>query len=314
MSLPNLFSHSENPKDEIRLFIYADEIKVVKNYLSDKWFYIGLLLIPESKKNKLLEKLKSAREETNYNSELHFCKLGNYSYSNHYNEKTLLAKKWMEIILDDATEKMIYFNILGICASNLNWSFFGERRKQFKNAYNRFFRTLLLSSLNYFFPNKNITIVELFHDKEIGLQLHDYFDWHTIYKLSNELENVYFESSSINFIDSNHEKESVYKDDSNFIQLIDLILGGFRQSFDKTSSKDGCIEIAKLFSPLLQKIIESPYNKNSSHGYYRKYNFSFFPPLKLNPLELLDDYNRLKSKFFQKRPLPFINEGQLELF
>lgn len=314
MSDLNLFGKTENSNDEIRIFIYCDEIKVIRNYLGEKWFYLGMLMVEESKKKDVLRLMNQAREESNYYSELHFSKLSNFSYANDYSEKTFLAKKWMELILGDGGTKNFYFNILGINADNLCWQFFGNRKEQKQNAYNRFFRTLLKSSINYFFPQKNVVIVELFHDKEQAMQLHQYFDWHSIYRLTNELENVHFESQFINFIDSDHSKEEIYSEDSHFIQMIDLILGAFRQSFDKSCKKDGCNEIAEIFSPLLQKIIEFPYNKNSRFGYYRKYNFGFFPPHKMNPSDLLNDQKKMSSCIFKNRGLFFIHEGQGELF
>lgn len=314
MSGQNLFGKTENPNNEVRIFIYCDEIKVVRNYLGENWFYIGMLIVEESKKEEALELMNFAREEANYQRELHFSKLSNFSYANNYNEKTDLAKRWINLILDDGANKNFYFNILGINADNLCWQFFGKRKEQRQNAYNRFFRTLLKSSINYFFPGKTVIVVEIFHDKEQAMQIHKYFDWHTIYKLSKELENVYFESDSINFIDSDHLKEKNYSTDSHFIQMIDLILGAFRQSFDKTCKKDGCNEIAKYFSPLLQKIIESPYSSNSRFGYFRKYSFGFFPPNKLTYEEIMNNYSRIINKIFRNRTQPFANDGQGELF
>lgn len=311
---PNLFGKTENPNKEVRIFIYCDEIKVVSNYLGENWFYIGMLIVEESKKEEALNLMNYARKEANYHRELHFSKLSNFSYANNYNEKTDLAKRWINLILDDGANKYFYFNILGINADNLCWQVFGNRKEQRQNAYNRFFRTLLKSSINYFFPGKTVIVVEIFHDKEQAMQVHKYFDWHSIYKLSKELENVYFESDSINFIDSDHLKEKNYPSDSHFIQMIDLILGAFRQSFDRSCKKDGCNEIAKYFSPLLQKIIESPHNSNSRFGYFRKYSFGFFPATKMLPEELYVEENRVKAVIFQKRPLPFLSDGQGELF
>jgi len=310
----NLFGKAENPDRDTRVFIYCDEIKVVKNYLNEKWFYIGMLIIPEENKEDALTVLMKARDESNYYSELHFSGLTNFSYANAYNEKTMLAKKWVNLVLEDGSEKKFYFNILGINTGNLDWTSFGKKKEQFQNAYNRFFRTLLNSSVKYFFPGQSVIVVNLFHDNEQAMQLHKYFNWHAIYKLSKQIEDVHFESSSINFIDSNHNNERQYSEESHFIQLIDLLLGAFKQSFDKNCKRDGCNEIAQMFSPLLKKIIDNPMNKNSWYGYYRKYSFGFFPSQRLNMKDIDDDFTKVKSKIFQRRPLPYINQGQGELF
>lgn len=315
MSDINLFGDQPSKNVPIELSIYCDEIKKEKNSKGENWSYMGMLLIPVNKKNDALNKLNLKRDEVGYSNELHFRNLSNFSYAKIYNRKTRLAKEWIKILLEDASDKIFYFNILGIYTDNLCWDYFGtKKRDRSNNAYNRFFRSLLKSSLNYFFPKKKIIVANIFHDEESSLQYHKYFDWHSIFKLSSEIENIEFANEYIAFINSDHRKEVNYPNDSHFIQLVDLILGSFRQSFDNTCKKDGCKEVAQDFSRLLSKMIKAPTNPRSRYGYFRKYSFSFFPSQKLNSKELLDERERRNSKFFNNRPLLLVKQNQLDFF
>ena len=200
---------------------------------------------------------------------------------------------------------------MGIHVNKITWQLFGKRKdEQFENAYTRFFRTLIKSSLNNFFKSKKISVSTIFHDVEQSLKKHEYFDWNAIYKLNDEMENVSFMTDSVQFIDSNHRKEEVYDTESHFIQFVDLILGAFRQSFDKTSKREGSNEIALIFAPYLKNMMTNPFNKE----YFRKYAFSFFPSQQLKSGELTNDWIHISSKFYNKRELLILPNQQLELF
>lgn len=311
----DLFGNEQTKPKPVSLSIYADEIKRHKNREDEQWFYIGILLIPEEKKKLALEKLNTARHKSTYSSELHFSKLTNYSYAKINNEKTCLANQWVDVLIQDKTDKCFYFNILGINYSKINIKLFGaDKRELFQNIYNRFFRTVIKSSLNYFFNGQEIIIENIYHDNENHLAKHIYFDWHCINKLNEELENVSFNTDHIVFIDSDHNKEEQFKDESHFIQLIDLILGSIRLGLDDTCIKDGCCEVTEKMIPLLARILSKPGNKNSSFGYYKKYGVSFFPSLTLHSDEILDPQQRAFSKIYNNRRLLFKDEDQLELF
>lgn len=299
----------------ISLSIYADEIKKYKNRENENWFYIGILLIPEEKKKVALEKLNIARKESCYDRELHFSSLSNYSYAKVNNEKTLLAKKWLDLLFKDKNDSCYYFTVLGINYSKINLGLFGtDKRELFQNIYNRFFRTAIKSSLSYFFSKKTIIIENIFHDNENHLAKHIYFDWHCINKLNEEMENISFSTDCITFIDSDHNKEVKHKDEAHFIQLIDIILGSIRLGLDDTTIKDGCCEIAEEMCKLLERMMRKPGNKNSRYGYYRKYSVSFFPSQRLNSEEILDPQKKIISKIYNNRRMLFADENQMELF
>lgn len=307
----DLFGINKSEDKFISLSIYCDEIKRNSNVNGEQWFYLGMLLIPDAKKNAAIKKLNDARTVANYPSELHFSKLTNLSNSKDYNEKTLLAKLWLDLLIKDYTDQCFYFNILGINVDKITWQLFGNHNyEHFENAYTRFFRTLIKSSLNNFFKDNKIIVSAIFHDVEQSLKKHEYFNWNAIYKLRNEMQNVSFLKESVLFIDSDHEKEEIYSDESHFIQLIDLILGSFRLAFDKTTKREGSTEISKIFAKHLKAMMDNPFNQK----YFRKYSFSFFPSQRLKSGELTNDWTRILCKFYNKRELLILPSQQLELF
>ena len=138
----------------------------------------------------------------------------------------------------------------------------------------------LLGSINYFFRSRtdNLTISYLVHDSEGNLENHEYFDWHSIWKLDSEYENISFANDEIIFVNSDHHEETSHPRFSHLVQLTDLILGAvsFCIEYSNPGNK-GQKQCANVMLPLVDRIISAPKNQNSSFGYYRKYDIDFFP-------------------------------------
>jgi len=104
---------------------------------------------------------------------------------------------------------------------------------KYANIYNRFFRTTFLSGVKSFFAKYDKVIIKnIFHDSEGNLEQHDYFSWHLPWKIGKEEDKVFFKNGEIIFINSNSKKEFKYKKFSNFIQLIDVIIGSVSYCLD----------------------------------------------------------------------------------
>ena len=84
-----------------RVRLYADEIKPYRNAQNEHWMYLGLVAIPENFHRTALSGLTDDRDTADYEGEVHFVDLHNYSYAHVHNEKTLLAKRWVERVLTD---------------------------------------------------------------------------------------------------------------------------------------------------------------------------------------------------------------------
>ena len=287
----------------MELEIFSDETYVFnKTYLG-----IGCLFVPTSFKQKLVYKLLNYRclnkENSNFwvlnnescnlfnqnkckkeyhinnNCEIHFAKFR----KNMSRSRKDISKRWINFLVNNnknsPPNEKIYFNILFLDLKKLDSKFFGED-KTGNNTYNRFYKTTISGPLKYFFKEYNtITIKEIFHDISDDKQSHDYFNWHTPYKLNKE-KNITVKKNNITFIDSDHKKYS--ENDENYynatlIQFIDLILGCTSHAIFKESEDKEKMKLYELYYPLIKRIWNNPKNKNSSFNYYRSQQVSIFP-------------------------------------
>lgn len=310
---------NQNVSDKVEVDIYADEIKKVKSPAGNKWHYIGLLIVPIEKETNLLKdllkaryfsefrpknKLTNVKDDDGYfsknNRVVHFSSLDADTYH--------VAKRWRNYIIDWDKRSMdkIYFSILGINKSNLDVEKFGEDR--FNSIYNRFFRTAVVFPLLKFFYNKEITIRYIFHE-EGEQQFGRYFPWHSIYKINTEKDwRISCKNKKVKFLPKSHQQNRR----SNFIQLIDSVLGSFRNALDnETKRNEHKIKLTEDYLGLVKRLINNPRNKNSKYckNYHRRMNISFFPDKPLL-LESNYDMNEIGGKFYKKRQLVFIDDRQ----
>jgi hypothetical protein len=221
-----------------------------------------------------------------------------------------IAHRWCQYVLSAVSMDKIYFNILGINCNKLLSASFGGKKK-FIDIYDRFFRTALIYPLKKYFDNKSVIIDNIFH--EVGDQEFDqYFPWYTIFKLNEDTNlPIRCQSSKIQFIGKDHN----LNERANFIQLIDLILGVTRNSFDNTTNDKFKIKITDDFIGLVKRLSKYPNNINSHYcpNSSRRMNIDFFPERKLNPKSDLYEYAKYRDQFYKDRPLLFLTRKQLLL-
>ncbi|MCL6431855.1 MAG: hypothetical protein K6V36_13505 [Anaerolineae bacterium] len=256
---------------------YADEVRPCRNRLGEHWTYIGLLAIPEQSYGDALKSLLDDRERAGYWGEVHFSELRNYSFAYCYNSKTALAKLWLERVLSD-NRRVFHFDLLGLNLENLQRGAFGVGRDQEHRIYNRFFRAAVAGMVKFHFPETSVTVSHVFHDVS---ELHhdDLFEWHAIWRLDSDEPGISFVPRQIEFIDSDHHKETRFPQDSHFMQLCDLLLGGLTHCLDARNVKDGCCEIASLLLPLAEELVDPDRmrNPNSRYRHWRRISMGFFP-------------------------------------
>jgi hypothetical protein len=150
--------------------------------------------------------------------------------------------------------------------------------------YNKFFRTVINYGLKSFFNNSKVIVKNVFHDNG-SMERHLYFPYLNLHRLENEIPEVAtFENKEIIFINSDHKKYlgkniKLYEE-SNLIQLVDLILGNISQCLFNLSDDDLKKENASLIHPLVARLINKPRSYNSSWNYINKQNISLFPKSK----------------------------------
>lgn len=248
--------------------IFADETHFPDNN-GNEFLGIGCLFVPTENKYRLVKNLTNLRclndksriwkwdsSDCKYNCKYHT--INNFEiHSRKIDKSTSDAKiriyrKWVNFIINynrynESYDKKLYFNILYLDLSKLDFDVFGVD-KDTTNIYNRFFRTVILSARSFYFKNHDFTIKEIFHDIADEKENHDYFDRHTIDYLSID-ERINVKTNRIKFIDSNHRNHNNIenKGNANLIQLIDLILGCCNQILFRTSSIENKNKIAGDF-------------------------------------------------------------------
>jgi len=237
------------------------------------------------------------------------------------NARYRIAQNWIRFIKDEACSrhsKLLYINILGLNLSKMNLDLFGSDSSRDLILYNRFYRTAIIGGLNYFFKHVNkISIETIYHDKG-SQEHHSLFPWHSIYRINLENEKVTVNCDTIIFLDSDHRKSGA--GESQFIQLIDLVLGATFVGLHNPSEKYQKQMIGYTFKPTLEILLDRvknpatgvPWGRYYPSNYYRGYQISFFPnnSQNFNDTDMHLDFNgRLteygfgQDNFYWNRPI-----------
>lgn len=293
------------------LDIYADEV-----FHDKKWMYIGALFVLLDKKEKLLNELLNCkcikRNSWNENPCLDPCNFHEKNNTEiHYKDvksdnKFRIAQRWLKFLLETNNKEdrgLVYFNILGLDLSKIDYKLFDAKNRKM-SIYTRFFRTVLLGGIKYFFGG-DVIINHIFHD-EGQQQYYDLFSWQPAERIARE-NKIRINNKKIIFIDSDHRKESSYNEESHFIQFIDIIMGSICCCFHPPQNENK-LRLGETVKPLLARLTANPKNRNSSYHYYRKQQIQFFPKTKLKnePLETTLFNESLvpeKNNFYTKREI-----------
>lgn len=327
-----IVSNYEQPFVEIE--IYADEIILPRNFKNKTRNFIGIgcLFVPLLKKNILLSNLMNSRclHQTNrvwiwdYKQcpfsismggkckelwhqqnmcEIHHNELRSSRSSNSQKE---ISKKWINYLLENNKKRRneVYFNILFLDLDTLEIDNFGKQKID-ENIYNKFFRTAISYGIKSFFGKKKVIIKRIYHD-EGSMKHHEYFPYLNLIKLDNDLgTNVMIEDTDVAFVDSDH-RNYLYKNKklveaSQLIQFIDLLIGSITQNVYNLSDDALKKEVAMLLRPLVERLLEAPYNPNSSYNYVGRQHISFFPKHYIeNAIEVLATLSQGKIEKYKK--------------
>lgn len=272
--------------EKIKINIYCDESEIT-SIKTENWTYYGVLIIPTDKTNNIYTRLLNSRCISNKKWNNNKCEFncGYHEKNNteiHYknikqNHKYIIASNWIKVLLDECIndEKIIYFNILGLDRTLIDKKYWKHLDQPDNLIYSRFLFSIF-KSLKYFFPNSNIIeIHKIVHDPaSIQNETSHYYE-----KLFDDLErddSFHLESKKIHFVESDHKISNNIMD-SHFLQYIDLILGLTVNYIHCNTKNKYKQELTYQISPLIKRIIESPYNENSKYNYYRRKSIQFFP-------------------------------------
>lgn len=289
-------------QDKIRISVYADESMSRECSITNtSWDYMCLCFVSSAEIFNIINCLRFNKGVISVDFQVD-CKNEFFKKNNHkihFNEISSadqfhIAKRFLEWVIDLDSMNHIKFLILGIDRTKIDSSKFGDA-KVFENIYNRFFRTALNYGLKRFYNTEDIIIKNIFHETG-GQKDHEYFPFHTIWKLKKEFS---FECREITFIEKDHIKEV----HSNLTQLCDLILGVFTHIIHNEKKDTYKDRLANIALPLVKRAIEESKNKNSSYKHYQRFACSFFPK---NGIAKFEGKEVWGSEFYTERPLNYL--------
>ncbi len=313
--MQDLFGDEIKAEEAIHVNIYADEIWDVENiYTKEKWMYS--IAIYERADKPILADLVNIRyckdrvgwedKFVQNDTDIHWAELRTDK------NKKFIVERWLKYIYEDCfSERKFYMSFMGINLTNLNTTEF-DSNQNLNSIYNRFFRSMLQYSLKKFF-GKGVVVDNIFHE-EGSQKEHDFFDWHTIFKLDQD-EHINFNCRNIIFLPKSHRDN----EKSNVIQLCDVLAGILKDlhcgifKSKNSNNREGVLNSKCVQDLFVKRVIRNPLNKNSSYFYFNRFNLSFFPKTsskKDSPDRFMDNYYDL-SKIelaFEK------NTSQMDLF
>ena len=134
----------------------------------------------------------------------------------------------------------------------------------------------------------------------------------------NSKKRVDIKTDEIIFINSNHRdyEDIGFKENAQFIQLIDLILGLSNQILFRLSRSKNKIKVANDFYPLFKRLWNHPYNFNSSYNYVRSQQVSIFPKTTINSQkdfeDMLNDTHQFHHDIEISNPQSMLEQTSLE--
>jgi hypothetical protein len=309
--------------ESIEIDIYCDEVKESSiqgpDGENETWIYIGFLIIPCKQKMQIFSELMKMRckNGNDWSTCTDYCgyheKNGKEIHYQHIKSADIyhIADRWIDYFIDSSN---MYFYALGLNLSRLNLSFFGDcsGSERYYRIYNRFFRTAIQKSVKtYFSDAANIKIRNVYHDNA-DIENHEYFQWHSIYKLEKTDEKLSFGTDKIQFIDSDHRKSN--DKNSHFVQMADLLLGLFYNSFHFCNNGEKAIRITEKVSPIWDGIIRNPWDRSSRYGYVKRIDFDFFPKFRIDDEQSVENQLLRYTSFYKNRPILIQNRLQSNLF
>lgn len=312
--LTDLFGNNVSPKT-MECNIYHDEREVRGKWR--KWLYHGFLIVPMDFEDQILKELADEREKSGWQKEIHFHNLRDTRAMND------LAARWINLFCS-YLYKRTYFYLLGVNYTNLAKDLWDNRKTRDYKIYNRFFQIGIYGTIKWFFLNQTagfqkVVVKNIFSDAKSRTP-EDKFHSKPIseieFKAEIKNEPIVLNCPEVIEVQSNHEDESTYKNESHLIQYVDLIVGGFSQVLDSTSNHEGKCKIAEIL--VNNRLPEEVMGHKPSHfgsNYYKRYAVSFFPRGKLSRDEIVNkNISTQVNQFYYDRTLSFCNRNQISLF
>lgn len=242
-----------------RVVVFHDE-----RQLKHAWLYHGVLVVEVGSAQGLTQFLSDTRKQSGSQKDVHYAEL---KYRSCRSKTTKLATLWARAAPEELW-KYCRFYVLGIALSNLDRSVFGDEKRTInQNIYNRFFEIALFSALRWFYPNDVVELIQAFSE-ERSLAGDNPFQSRSLYKIARREANISCACDEIILVKKRQAEEKAHPKAVACIQLVDLLMGGISQCYDRSSSGHAQMEIEDILREPLYELAKHPFNTN--HRLYKK--------------------------------------------
>ncbi len=272
------------------IFVFHDE-----SVPNKKWFLIGLLFVPERYLSEVEMHLNVLRKEGTevYSGEIHFAELPR-TFDNKYTAKARVARRWIDAY--PALSDKARFSALAVYRGSP--AFEHHRFRKEYHSYNRFTAMAVWAGVNWLFKNEEYDLVELTVVSDAKPRMSrpeqgfvDNFEKYLVYRIARDARergNFEVRIREVRLQDSKR---------SNFLQLVDLLLGGLQQALTQTSTKETKQYIGKKIAQWFWEV-KKP-RREQTLDLFRRFDVWGFPDRKGKP--------------FHNLPIPQVEPKQLRL-
>jgi hypothetical protein len=279
---PTLFG--DNARKTARYLVFHDESEPIAN---KGWLLIGLLFVKAERLRNIEDTLNHHRRQENYDGEIHFSELPK-SFGGDFGAKARVARRWMKAYQDGMSQDAL-FTCLAVNRASPKFE-----RKRFKedfHAYNRFTAMAIKSGVSYLLRPLGYDVIELtvvsdgknrkFRPDQ-GIV--DNFEKYLADRV--ELDNFLKFTTEGNYpIVKMQPIQVISSDQSNLLQLTDLLLGSLQAAMLGKSKWPVKRELARMVSSWYQDLQLPPWIQQ--YKMHRKFNVWGFP----------DDQGKAFSRF-----------------
>jgi hypothetical protein len=272
-----------------RVALFHDEREIRK-----KWLYHGILVVETQKADHLIRFLAETRRTSGSTKPVHFVELDRAS---HRSRTTKLAALWANAATGSLWD-CARFYLLGIALDRLDRSVFGDDKTTInRNIYNRFFEVATFSALRWFYADEPaVEVVQAFSEKR-AIAVDDAFPQRPITKINLREANITFRCRKIEMVNKHLDKEVSHPRAVPCLHLVDLLMGGISQCYDRTRSDEAALEIENILREPVARLQRNQFDPT----YYKRFQVAWFPrePMSAAQLEA-----PLRPASFFNRHLP----------
>lgn len=267
--------------------IFHDECK-------EDGFWHCFIFIPRNKQGKLYSLLKIARNYLKYKSFIHFSSISRKAKTNH--TKVRLIRSWISILLYSIQQQKISANLyLGHKSNSAKYrKIIGKNKKigarlvifrenenlkdmyedlDYTNKIEITFRMGLKGGAHFLFNEEKVKIGKIYIDCCENVYKKNFNSYNMLTKFEIESkDNIYFEEDS-SIIPVSKKQYKIFDPVSEFMQLADIAVGGFRTQQKKMKNFKARFYATKPFKVLLDKKVEIKKRMQNSR-YYNGFTFS----------------------------------------